>query len=84
MVANSCNIKTLSTRLLVAAWCLVAIVIVNSYTTTLASYLMAPRYKPLVNSIEDIADSSRPMLMVLKEGSYESFLLVFSFVFKVN
>lgn len=76
MTANDCIIKTMPAKLLGAAWCLVAIVIVNSYTSSLASYLMAPRYKPLANSIEDIAAIPRPMFMVLKDSSFESFLLV--------
>ena len=49
---------SLATRLVAAGWCLAAIVFVNSYSSSLVSYLMAPRYIPLMNTIQDLADSN--------------------------
>ena len=68
--------KTLPARLLIAAWCLVAIVLVNAYTSSVTSFLMAPRYHVLLDSIDDVEKFSRPIFMVGSTSSYESALMV--------
>lgn len=62
--------------LLLWVWCLAMIVLVNSYSSTVTSYLMAPRYQPMINSVEDIANSQRPIFMVQKYTSFDTALLV--------
>lgn len=37
------------------SWCLVASVLVNAYSCNLISYLTVPKYKPIVQSLEDVA-----------------------------
>lgn len=67
---------TLATRLVVAAWCLISIVIVNSYTSSLVSHLMAPKFSPLINTVQDLADSREISIVVLKHTSVDSALFV--------
>ena len=57
---------TLKTRMVVAAWCLAGIVFVNAYTSSLVSYLMSPRYLPLINTVQDLADSHKLHIAVRK------------------
>ncbi|XP_057380404.2 ionotropic receptor 93a-like [Daphnia carinata] len=52
-----CNLTSI--RLVIGAWCLLTLVLVNSYNSTLISYVTATRSaKPLVNSIEELAQHS--------------------------
>lgn len=75
-IADEDIIYTLAKRLVVAAWCLMAVVLVNSYTSSLVSYLMAPKYVSLMNTIQDLAESKEISLIVLKHTSMHSELLV--------
>ena len=67
---------SLPIRLVAAVWCLVSVVLLNAYTSILTSYLMAPRFHAMVDSIEDVAEISRPTFMVLKYTSFESDIFV--------
>lgn len=59
-----------------AAWCLVALVIVQSYTSCLVSYLTAPKFIPFINSVEELANSNDKVMVVKKFTSFESVLKV--------
>ena len=50
--------KKLSVRMLTGIWCLMAVVLINSYTGNLTSYLSVPRLNPIPNSFDELADSS--------------------------
>ncbi|XP_046651122.1 glutamate receptor 1-like [Daphnia pulicaria] len=65
---------SLSTRLVVAAWCLIAVVFVNSYTSSLVSYLMAPKFLPVITTVKSLAESRDVQITVLKHTSVESIL----------
>ncbi len=67
---------SLSTRLLVAAWCLMAVVFINSYTGILVSYLMAPKFLPLITTVQSLADSREISVAVSKHTSVEAALFV--------
>jgi phage shock protein PspC (stress-responsive transcriptional regulator) len=64
------NHKKLSLRILMAIWLLMTLILVNSYTGNLISYLTVSKLNPIVNSYEDMADSSDSTLTV----SYSSIL----------
>ena len=49
----------MSARLMISVWCLTAVVLANSYISTLVSYMTAPRFTPLINTVKDLADSHR-------------------------
>jgi hypothetical protein len=74
--ANEVITFSLSTRLVVAAWCLVAVVFVNSYTSSLVSYLMAPKFLPVITTVKSLAESRDVQITVLKHTSVESILFV--------
>ena len=62
-----------------------AVVFVNSYTSSLVSYLMAPKFLPLVSTIQDLADSRDVRILSLKSTSSEAVLLVrFIYLIKVK
>ncbi len=67
---------------MVAAWCLMAIVFVNSYTSSIVSYLMAPRFLPLINTVQELADSNE-LQMVIRKFSVESVVFVSSIMMKI-
>ena len=65
-LASKVRSFTLATRLVVAAWCLAGIVFVNTYTSSLVSHLMAPRFLPLINTVQDLSDSYKLNIAVRK------------------
>lgn len=67
---------TPSTQVLVAGWCLATFVLVQSYTSCLVSNLTAPRFIPLINTLEELANSHDITLVMLKYTSTASFLSV--------
>lgn len=42
---------------MVGGWLLAMTVLVNSYSSTVISYLTVPKMKPIINSFEDLAAS---------------------------
>ncbi len=60
---------------MVAAWCLIAIVLVNSYTSSIVSHLMAPRFLPLINTVQELADSNE-LQISMKKFALEPVVLV--------
>ena len=46
-------------RFLAAVWCLMAVILINYYNSTLISYMLVPKYEPIVNTIEELAHSTK-------------------------
>ena len=63
-------------RLVVAAWCLTGIVFANSYSSSLVSYLTAPRFVQLMNTAQDLAESNQIRLLLRKFTFQYSVLMV--------
>jgi hypothetical protein len=76
LLANEVINFTLATRIVIAAWCLMGIVFVNSYTSSLLSYLMAPTFLPVISTVQDLADSHDIEIASLKHTSVDSALFV--------
>jgi glutamate receptor, ionotropic, invertebrate len=66
-------------------WLLVAMVLLNSYSGTVISYLTVPRIKPAINTFEDVAASKDTELILLADTVIRQQILVspylFNFVF---
>ena len=71
-------------RLVVAAWCLAGIVFVNAYTSSIVSYLMAPRFVPLIKTVQDLADSHELKISVRKSTSQYSALMVIRLIIAIK
>ena len=48
----------------------------STYTSILVSYLMAPKLLPLINTVQELADSSDLKIAVLKFSSIDSTIFV--------
>ena len=68
---NWVRFKQLSFRIVVASWCLSALVIVNAYSSTLISYLTASKI-PITKSFEELAERSPQDLLVMTEKNLAS------------
>lgn len=63
-------------RSLIGLWCLATVVIGNAYTGTLTSFLTAPKFKPIINSLEELAASDHYKLTAeLNAAPTETFLV---------
>jgi Ligand-gated ion channel len=70
------NHKKLSLRILMAIWLLMTLILVNSYTGNLISYLTVSKLNPIANSHEDLADSSDSALTVSDSSILTRHILV--------
>lgn len=66
-----------SSPLVGSVWCLSSIVLVYLYTSVLISYLTIPKMRPIVETTEDLAASTRLEVAAIKNSIFESTLLVF-------
>ncbi|XP_059352537.1 uncharacterized protein LOC130700516 [Daphnia carinata] len=71
-----CSSQKLAVRVLAAAWCLAAAVLVNSYSSVLITYILAPNNPPLVTSAYDLAQKDDVHLIVDKGRGVDIFITV--------
>ena len=50
--------------ILVGVWCLMAVVLANAYAGTLFSFLSVTKLEPIVNSLEELAQSKALQLII--------------------
>jgi ionotropic glutamate receptor len=58
------------------AWLLAAMVLVNSYSGTVVSYLTAPKMMPSINTLEDLAASEDVGVVVFDNSVIEQDIMV--------
>ena len=74
--------KKTNVQLLAGTWCLATFIIINYYTSILTSFTMASNFKPLVDSIQDLADKENVKLVVPKGTGIENIIFAsFYFIF---
>ena len=68
---------------MIAAFCLIALVLDNAYSGTLISFLTAPKLMPVTSSLDDLATQRYQKVLTLTEKYEEiaNFFLVFLFLF---
>ncbi|KAK4012977.1 hypothetical protein OUZ56_025225 [Daphnia magna] len=69
-----CSSRKLVVRVLAAAWCLAAAVLVNSYSSVLITYILAPNNPPLITSAYDLAQQDDIHLIVDKGRGIDVFV----------
>ncbi|EFX80578.1 hypothetical protein DAPPUDRAFT_318460 [Daphnia pulex] len=62
------HVNRLPFRILIGAWVLVATVLVNSYSSTVISYLTVPKMKSPINTFEDLVASKDIKLILLADS----------------
>jgi len=65
-----------SLRISLAGWCLGSVVFIYAYSGTLTSFMTFPKSYPIVNSLEELANSSELEAVTWKSHFFESILLV--------
>ena len=51
-------------RLIAGAWCMTALILTTAYSSVLTAFIMAPHYKPLVDSVQELASRTDVQLVV--------------------
>jgi len=72
----SLRLESRGSYIVVGAWCLVAVVLANAYAGTLFSYLSVSKLKPIVNSLEELAQSKDLQLIVQDKSELATRFLV--------
>ena len=67
------------TRMMLGVWSLACVVLLNVYNGMLISILTVPSYTPVVNSIEDVAASSRVKFTTIRSTAVDATVLVNQF-----
>ena len=62
--------------ILVAVWCLMAVVLANAYAGTLFSFLSVAKLEPIVNSLEELAHSKKLQLILQAHSDVSARFLV--------
>lgn len=57
-------------------WCLAAFVLVQAYTSTLITYIIAPSTQPLIESIHDIANNPDIKILFEKDRGFDRLFFV--------
>ncbi|KAL1491678.1 hypothetical protein ABEB36_012238 [Hypothenemus hampei] len=75
ITAQGCDIlpKSVSTRVIVASWWFLSLIITNSYTATLAAFLTAQKRDVTIDSVQELAAQSRVKYGLMAKGSTEQF-----------
>lgn len=60
---------------MVGVWCLTMVVVVNAYTGALTSSLVTPKYEPIANSLEELADRNMKVAVHKYSLMAETFLV---------
>lgn len=71
-----CTWKSQAVVLLAGTWCLAAFVLVNSYSSTLITYVIAHENRPLISSIHDIGNSPHINVIVKKGHILDDYFTV--------
>ena len=69
-------VRQQSVRLLLSAWLLMIVVIVNAYCCQLASYLTLPVYEKTIDSFEDVARRTDVPLVTAVDSVFLQTLMV--------
>ena len=66
-----------SLRLIIGAWCLATLVLLNAYGSVITSFLTVTKLEPIVNTLEELADTRQPLkLMMIRHTPREQRFLV--------
>lgn len=76
----------LSFRIIQGTWCLAAFVLLNAYSSTIISYLTAPKLTPVTKTIKELATGSPQNIKLLTEidGAMAAICLVICVLFGVQ
>ncbi len=70
------NGKSAKLRLVGGSWCFAALILTTMYSDILIVFIMAPDIKPLVSSVQELADISKANLVVWAKYATEENILV--------
>ena len=69
--------KCLKLRLVMGAWCLVSFCLITAYSSVVVSFVMAPHYRPLVETVKQLAENEDINPLVLKNYGVDITISVF-------
>lgn len=67
---------TVSIRMPIILWCLMCVIFLNVYSAGLQSFIAVPKWTTLIDSLEDLANTNKLQLALLKDSAFESIILV--------
>ena len=65
-----------SIRITMSAWCLACVVLTYLYSGCLVSFVTIPKLRPIVENLDELANSNQLEVATMKSHFFESYLLV--------
>jgi len=65
-----------STRIALAVWFLISVILVCFYVTCITSFLTVPILRPIINSVDELAYSGKLEVAAVKSSIFEAIFLV--------
>lgn len=70
------QLRSRGSYILVGIWCLMAVVLANGYGGVLFSFLSVTKLEPIVNSLEELAQSKNLQLIIQHQSELDIRFLV--------
>ena len=68
--------KKLALRIIAAAWCLAAVILLHSFKGKIKTALTLPNYEPVLNTWEELAVADSKEILILKSSSLHEMIKV--------
>ena len=75
-IGNWTKLHQVSFRIVVGTWCVMALVLVNAYSSVLISNLSVPKHQPILQSLEEVAAQHHYKLAVAENTIFANRILV--------
>ena len=70
------HLSSRATTLVVGMWCMMTVVLANAYAGTLFSFLSVAKLNPIINSLDELANSTHVELVTQARTQWVGYLMV--------
>jgi len=70
------RLNSRATSVLIGMWCLMTVVLANAYAGTLFSFLSVAKLQPIINSLDELANSTQVQLVTQARTQWVGYLMV--------
>ena len=65
-----------ATSVVIGMWCVMTVVLANAYAGTLFSFLSVAKLQPIINSLDELANSTQVQLVTQARTQWVGYLMV--------
>ena len=72
------RLNTRATSVVIGMWCVMTVVLANAYAGTLFSFLSVAKLQPIINSLDELANSTQVQLVTQARTQWVGYLMVWT------